>query len=213
MLSMSKEQRLAFDKVTTVDEASVILYTCAVDKSISELGRSVYDSVSCEQLADQYMTRCGAGKDGVVGLDKFFSLDSEWRRTKDNTFLNIVLLVVGLVTIFPTYTLLVMALNKTKENDSYDNLHARFSRIKDQLIQRLKTKDLPNKEIEVLLSDIETLDGIIKKSGTKLTLIEKVAYLLNPSYRNAHKYELLQKELETLSNNNLFIQAAKLSTL
>ena len=225
IMGMTKEQAIAFNTAKDDKSVAVILLASAIDKSISELGKSVYDSVSCEQLADQYAARCGAGKSLVIGLDKIIPLEYKNPRTSGYDAALYVILAIG-VYVFPILLVLLVlslvgyvshsvtdGLFASKEDATYDNFPSRLKRVKDQLIQRLKDPALNSIEKEKLIKDIAEIEAITSKSHTDLLFFEKIAYLLKPSYRNAHKYEILQKELETLSNNSLFIQAAKLSTL
>ena len=225
IMGMTKEQAIAFNTAKDDKSVAVILLASAIDKSISELGKSVYDSVSCEQLADQYAARCGAGKSLVIGLDKIIPLGYKNPRLSGYDATLYVMWAISMY-VFPVLSVLLIlslvsyvgrsivdGLFASKEDAVYDDFPSRLKRVKDQLIQRLKDPALNSIEKEQLIKDIAEIEAITSKSHTDLLFFEKIAYLLKPSYRNAHKYEILQKELETLSNNSLFIQAAKLSTL
>ena len=225
ILKLTPEQKAAFEKITSIHDASVILHSCAIDKSITDLGASVYDSVSCEQLADQYASRCGAGKALVLALDKIVSNEYKYLKvTAGQQMLYASLAVAGFV--YPLLGIVIAislfgqlgksivgGVYASKGEAEYDNFPSRIRRVKEQLIERLKDKSLPNIEKAKTLADIAEIDAIASKSADSLKLYEKIAYLLKPSYRNAHKYEILQKELEQLSSNNLFIHSAKLSII
>ena len=215
MMTMSPTQKKAIDSVKTDKEAAVILLACAIDKSESELGKSIYDVASCEQLADQYSARCGTGRHMVIALDKLHSGDMKNPGGMASAMRAMLFFIITMMAThgFAIFIYLLLTLVISKDYDIYDNFHARIRRIKEQLIHRLKSENIENDERDSLVLEIEEIDKILATATDELDTYEKIAYYLKPSYRNAHKYELLQKELEQMASNALFVKAAKLETL
>lgn len=223
ILKMSKAQREALLNAKSQKEVSMIVLDTAVQTSVSELGASIYDVNACEQLADQFATRHGAGRELVTALDKFTQY-SGWTKRTIGYYLSA---VIGAVFVICTLLFLTIATwgliwlvlvygvltSPDKNNEIYDNTKSRFLRIKHQNTERLKNRDISNEEKKRLIADNQTIDQVAKYYDDNLNFIEKISYFFSPTYRNAHKYELLQKEIEKLAHNDLFDAAAKLSTI
>lgn len=225
LLKMTEEERLAVLNAKDEKTLTCVVVDSAVKLCVNELGASVYDSVSCEQLADLFATRHGCGKNMVIAYDKLnrYSGFGPYEKTNYTPILHIAgifgisILANPLFGVLYSVLLGVNTCNEAskygKEYYKYDNDYSRFNRIKLQNIELLKDKKI-SKELKIkLISDNEIIDKTMDIYKNNLSFIEKVAYYLKPSYRNAHKYELMEKDLETLSGNELFTSAAKLSTV
>ena len=215
LLRMTEEQQLALYNAKNKAELTLVVVDAAIKESVSELGRSVYDSVSAEYLSDEFATRCGAGRALVTAMDKYNR--TKWSPLKESSSwmidcLSIVGVVAGNVLTLgaPWLTLVFM---QDKQSNAYDKDKHRFLRIKMQNIQRLKDTSISQLEKRTLIESNETIDTVCQFCDDNLTFIEKAAYYLRPSYRAAHKFELLQKDLEKIGFSDLFTHAAKLSTL
>lgn len=215
LLRMSDEQQLALFNANNAADVTVVVLDAAIKASISELGHSVYDSVSAEYLSDEFATRCGAGRALVTATDKYNKL--RWNAPRSGAAwmmdcLNAVAQVIGnaMTLGMPWMTLVFM---QDKSANLYDKDKHRFLRIKMQNIERLKDRTISQLEKLTLIESNETIDTVCQFYEDNLTFIEKAAYYLRPSYRAAHKFEQLQKQLELIANNNLFGDAAKLSML
>lgn len=210
---------------------TTVLFDATLRKCKSELGASVYDTNSCEWLADQFAVRCGAGKDLVTGLDKVLT---KYRQNKEgyewmNRWQTVIFAFFGVTSLliftltplgifYGTYGILVLWLllsMQTKKNDIYDKPLSRINRIRRECVDRLKDPELDDDQRRETLQTIEGIDKVISSDNLPDTLLvcEKLAYFLKPTYRAAHKYELLQKELEALASNDLFIKAAQFKTV
>lgn len=217
VMKMDAKQSLALDKVENDKEASAILLACAIDRSVSELGGSIYDTVSCEQVADQYALRCGAGRHLVIALDKLPQID----RANGFTFVALGTMILAFSFVSTAYLMLLllyvaigaMEIGLASKEANYDNGPSRITRIKHQLVEKLKTVKLSEEAKKDVISDIEEIEKMAANHSDEMHWFEKAAYLLRPSFRKAHDYEILQKELEQLASNELFVKAAKLSTL
>lgn len=215
-LQLSKEKQAALTQCQNPHQLSVILIDAAIEKSISELGGSLYDVNSCEYLADQFATRMGAGRYLVTGLDKLMRSTSY----KVISFISFIVFTMSVISstiasgglLAPVWLLILIA-GPNKRDDIYDNAAARMNRVKLQHVEQLKDPTLPAAVRRQLLQEIEAIDAVAKTYKDNLVLFEKLAYYIRPGYRNAHKYEQLQKDLENLSTSSLFTAAAKLQTV
>jgi len=228
ILNMSHEAQEAISSTKDGKTVTCIVLDAAIKLCESELGGSVYDSTSCEQLADQFATRHGAGRALVTALDKFNRWGSAGIYSPTSyikPFIYFATVGLGFVSIplFAGVFLVLLAIETTsiyrkaqtyyKEDSKYDNDFSRFMRVKLQNIEQLKNLKISKELKQMLISDNEIIDSTMKLYKDNLSFIEKVAYYLKPSYRNAHKYELLEKDLELISSSSLFEASSKLSLI
>ena len=96
-----------------------------------------------------------------------------------------------------------------REDAIYDKNHSRLNRIKIDALQQLKDPNASQQQKQHASETIVAMNVVIKKYSDNLTLIEKIAYVLDPSYRKAHKNEILQKDLENIGSSDLFLFAEK----
>ena len=123
ILELSKEEQNALRNAKDKKEMAVLLMYATIEESRSQLGVSIYDSTSCEQLADQYSARCGAGRHLVIALDKIYDSDKK----RNSVTLNfITLMLYPIITFgFGFITYITMAMLSGREDAEYDTFHAR----------------------------------------------------------------------------------------
>lgn len=222
LLEMDASQKEALVGANSQKELCCIVLDCSIQRSVSELGVSLYDVNSCEYLADQFSTRMGGGRHMVSYLDKLYrdygiepKGASSYFMTVFKTIINVAafLFFSALTAGIPILVLALLISAQNKQHNIYDNDKARFTRIKQQNIERLKNTALSKEQKLSLIEDNEAIDRIAKVYQDELNFIEKAAYYLRPDYRKAHKFELLQKDLEALASNDLFHMSAKLATV
>lgn len=208
---LTPEQTAALKACENEKEAAVILLSAAVLNSRSSLGDSVYDSVSCEQLADQYAARCGAAKALIFALDK---TNLGGLRKARSTYDALVILTF----VVSTFGLGFLALLMFSSNNygyvaTYDNYASRIRRVKHELIEQLKDTELSREQKQTIVEEIAMVDKLEKLGNDNLSWMDTFSYFTNPVFRSRHNFQELQKELEKLAHNNLFVKAAQLSTL
>lgn len=236
---LTAKQKDALLACTRPQDYVIVAYAVADEKCRSELGLSVYESTSCEQLADQYAARCGAGRDLVLALDKL--MHSWGSYSDDSKATSIGLQLTGLAISSAISSLLFatsavsfamlgaisaisvaflggLATSKFLPLQMYDNIPDRFARIKHQLIEQLKDHTQSAAMRAALLADIAEIEKTISYAqehspDRTYSYAHYVALLISGMYRKRFDMELLQKQLESLASNNLFVQAAKLKTL
>lgn len=240
---VTPEQQAMMKKCKNEEELTVVYMSSEVTNCISELGYSLYDVTSCEALADQYACRLGAASYLAAALDKLFvdyhqtdrglwylrlmSVVMVFVRAAINNLRNILVgAVMGMfqalvasihasVLFIISVGLIVysMAFSVDKRDEIYDNPHARLNRIKLNSIDRLKDQSISKEERALFLRDVETVEAVIDKYSDGLKMGEIVAYVFRPAYRKAHNFEMLQKDLEAMASNQLFVDAAKMKMI
>jgi hypothetical protein len=188
-------------------EVTIITLQQDIELSKSELGVSVYDYTSSEYLADQFAARFGASRYVVTALNKL------------NNNIRVLPLVINVVDILvaylvPFYTMVILLKILSSDNKNiYDDEKSRYVRLKLQNIERLKDLKLPDELKNYFLDQNKEIDLIINNLNEYKDLYSVLAYWIKPGFRKEKDFEDLQKDLEKLSNNNLFEKAAQLSVI
>lgn len=216
-------------KATDPNTVSVVILKEIAEDTISELGCNVYDLVSSEQLADEFAVRHGAGLDIVVALDKlhknmnakFFSLKHMSYRSNYEYIVVEMIKLLG-VLLVPTNPLtqfikgliwgLISIDSSNTHLDPHDKPEARYRRVKEQLVNRLKDKRLSDLEVKTIQEGIAKIDKILESVKDKYQIIDLVLIYLIPGNKHRMDFQKLQQELETLANNDLFLKATQLKT-
>lgn len=192
----------------------------------SEIGTSIYDMNNWEQLADQFAARHGAQRDLFMALDKIHHLvgDISVRSTAKYVALEVVKVLlmfgtIGLATvagpaaIIPFFIWTAMILIDGPGSPLYDRPGVRLKRIRDQLVEQIKDRDLGKDVVVRLKEDLVACDKLLETVKDRFQLITLVFGFFNSEFRDRLKQEKLQQELETLVANDLFVKSAELKTL
>lgn len=222
-LDMSDEAFKLIQDEKDITKVTMVVMNDAIRECKSELGASVYDLVSCEYLADQFSTRHGAGKYLVTALDKIMGDLSQSLFATVMTTINsaagsfVVVAMTGSflagAVAFILFAIFFTSLDSYNDTRGiYDNNYTRFSRIKHQLVQRLKDPSVQEDEKKTLVKYIEEVDPIIKKnlSDENVKLRNKIAMFFSSEHKRDFEYMRLQKDLELLGNSDLFVMSEKL---
>lgn len=238
-LKLDKESQNLLEKETDPTKITSILISNTIQVARSELGASVFDINSCEYLADEFAARHGAGKYLITAMDKMGEYDtsmstSEYLELNFGSMMSLAFLLitpltmgagaVGLMTgagISGIISLIWTAIGLSSENtyrdthDIYGNDFTRFSRVKHQMIQRLKDNTISKDERDVLLEHLDVVTPIIEKNlvHDKTKLRNKIAMFFSSTHKRDFEYMRLQKDLELLGNNDLYVMSQKLKTV
>lgn len=185
----------------------------------------IYDLRICEQAADVYATRFGAARALATGMDKMQrQYDVTTMGTATYCFLEGMKWLVGLgILIVPLVAIpalaahsflfgVIVTITFFASNPSellYDRGAQRLKLIYQQLIEELKNPKTDVKRRKQLVEDADMLKAIIQQHKDRRTLFEWLQTKLLPSFAKDWKIEVLQKELEALAANELFVTAHK----
>ena len=202
--------------------AEIVIITNIVKETVSELGCNIYDLSTWEYLADQYAARHGAGRYLATGLEKVYNSIGNISFRSTPTYLAmealkvfliispiIVLTITGSMFISPL-SLSIVLMMLDSDNPTYDRPGERIKRIRDQIVENLKDKKLDKDDIERLNADIAAIDIILKEVDDRRQFISVLWDIVSSTSRKARNQESLQKELEDLIVNDLFVMASKL---
>lgn len=205
--------------INSKTELQVVLVDAEATRLRSEVGSDLYDIKSFEYVADQYATKQGAGVAVVTALakmDRATNNDAYMSPLKFTFFETAKLLsfialsiwssgIIPLVTIFLGVTI-------NPSTNSYDKPKDRFIRIRQTLVSELANQHskVPRRD---LLDDIALIDTITSAMQTNRTLYEYIFTTLVRSHRHALDQQRIQKDLEAIGMNDIFVSAARLQTL
>lgn len=182
------------------------------EKVYGALGASSYDATMSEQMADMFATRHGAGKALVTALVKLNTLYSDTRPRLVRYYENAQVLLAFVAFFYITIPLIVISV---LANDfiagTYDLDKDRYIRIRNEVTASLKDPDLTSDEKKVIIEEIEVLNKIIAVTDNDWHVLGKIAYAVRSSQRSQARNKRLQQELEALTNNPLYVAAAKYS--
>jgi hypothetical protein len=128
------------------------------------------------------------------------------------TFLALEALKLCTIIVNPFLFLLLCSIDG-RGDGTYDQPGARFKRVRNQIVENLKNKELSKDDHERLTADMTLIDDVLKDVNDRRQLVGVLWDSLVPSGRKARKQELLQRQLEDLVANDLFVKAAELRQL
>lgn len=231
---LCKDKRIFKELVNQSDLKVItpVIYKKTIEYNKSELGSGLYDFVSCEQLADQYATRQGYGRDLIEALDLLSISYGSPEKSKNmaffSAFMNVVATSISIfsllfsamfgiieLTFFSGLLLFILlsSAGSSSNNYTYDILKVRYLRIKEQLIQRIKDKSIDQKEVKIILNDIKQIEIIIEKTYEIKLPLDKVFDYIFSKDKHASEVLILQRNLEVLAMNNFFVKSATLATI
>ena len=112
--------------------------------------------------------------------------------------------------------LLFIILTNSGDNDkdmTYDDLKTRYSRVRHQLILQTQELNISKSDLKALVDSIHQLDDIIKGTQVFTPLYTSIVNFFSSTNKSAKENIALQKVMETLTNNELFVKSAQLRTL
>ena len=213
-LSQDDAETLAGNQSSEI--VQTLLLSKAIEASRSELGSSIYDMRGWEALSDQFATRYGAGRDLATGLDKIMRIVGHSSYYGTATFMAIeaakLTAWIG-ITFAGFIPLSVLILMFNPNARLYDEPGERFTRIRGQLVEALKSKTISTKYRNSLLSDIEAIDQLLEPINDRRGILELFWTTIIPEGRRQYNQQQLQQDLEAMALNDLFTASAKLKSI
>lgn len=195
----------------------------------SQMIDSKYNETSFENLADSFATRFGMGKELAEGLEKLYKNHGAKYSKGDATMLSVLdgmyflffitimaqLIMSGAVLIAAFLMVVNVSSSGISSKDmTYDELKDRYQRIRNTMVNQLKETIFLNKELtQTTLEGIDEIDRFIDTTFKVFSTSDFFSNTIMSKDRRTKYYYELQRDLEDLSNNKLFTQAARLSLI
>lgn len=168
-----------------------------------------------EQTADMFATRLGYGRDLATGLHKLNRYYEDptlvgtfWFGEMAKLFATVLFLpfaIIGLMVYDPAGG------DAHTMDGRYDPPMERLTKIRRDLVAQLKNPG-PLKT-KALVEDIEAIDDLIKEYTVNTSMYDEIINFFRPSVRKMRQNTKVEDDLESLMNNDLFLQAHKLRKL
>lgn len=196
----------------------VVVITSIAKELQSEIGSNVFDINGWELMADQYAARQGAARQSVTFLDKLYRGSNSIKYRGLPTYLFCEAMKVAAVVLAPFtsgFTLVVFAALAMQDavglsDTLYGTLKTRFGRMRDQLVEELKQKGLDEERRTGIAQDLQVIDDLLKDFKERQQLLGYVLDFISPFHRQRTSQEQLQRQLEQLAHNELFVRSAAL---
>ena len=225
----------AFDEITDVKDQKVVT-TVVLKKGLSdsrsELGTGNYDHSASEQLADQFAARLGLGRELVTALDKIhkaYAIPESSAGARAFSYVAEAILIgitgVGMVVGAMTGSILVAglagylffglswAIGDGNRDFTYDDVRIRFQRVREQYITYLKDRKITDVQAKDAIDQIKKIEEVIAQVKDYNGLFRAIGNFLYPGNRAAKKAIELQRDLEELAANDIFLRAKELTLL
>ncbi len=205
----------AFENETATETILVNAYR---ERHKSATGNDLYDLMSCEQLADQFAVRHGAGKALTSALVKVSGM-AQYGKSKTMVMIaTIFKMIVEVLAIVGTYGFLgVISLicnMGAVGGDIYDSDPYRIRLIKQTMIDRLRHYKASPEVMKAVIEDLDFVADIEKKIPKEhYGLVFRLTYVLSKKKRDSFAAREFQKSIEELLQNDLFVTTAKLQNM
>lgn len=198
----------------------------------SQLLNDVYSRTAFEEGSDAFASRFGYGKDLAVGLSKI-SKDNPESGNSRHLIMSITTSIIYIVVFMLAISGILLAgagvgalaiatlniqllcslifygmtkaLSDGGRDMTYDRLKQRYVRIRQEQIELIKDPDFPKQQMQDALDAIEVIDLQIERAKDFHALPGMIGNLI---FRHGVNEMDIQKSLEKLASNDLFIHAA-----
>lgn len=175
-----------------------------------------------EQLADQFSTRFGLGKDIITGLDKIHYpyKDKQFNIIAMSNTINVLLLIFFIVSMPETIIFVILTFfmfflvgGENSNEITYDNNLQRYKRVRNDLIRIIRSSNLDKKTMKSFIKNIDVVDAIISETKSDETLFSKISDNLFSWNKKSSRFKKLEEMLEDMSENNLHLASNKLRNI
>ena len=233
-LKISKEEAEQIINSQNQVIMGVRLFSAVTAYTASQLETERYSETSSEQLADQFATRFGYGRQLITALEKLYKFygSGEYNSIaraiayllEASIFTVAILSIVSILSGFISPPILValfysglislaIGFNSSEsfKDMTYDSLKDRYLRVRKELIAMLKT-NMTTEDKKLIISNISITDAAIKEIKEHKAILSYISDLL-PSNRKIKDDRYYQQMLETFANNDLFLKASQFELL
>ncbi len=221
--------KAAADAIVNGDRvvAGATFFKAAIGMVKSQMQYGHYNNTSFEQMADNFASRFGYGRDLVLALDKLMALSPEKNMAMFflvqlihiGTTANIIAMVFMAITgtsvfavAYAIFLKIVWAMIFREDNldYTYDKLKIRYLRVRQDAVDQLKDTGADPKFVKDLLEKIATMDEVIKETRNVRFLQNIISNFLFTGARETAKSIDNQQLMEMLASNDLFVQSASI---
>lgn len=213
-------------KITDKKITEVVIITNVIKETRSEIGSNLYDDNNFEFLADQYASRQGASRALVTALDKLERMDESIAVRSMPSYLmmeavKLMMLLGTLVTaaslpilvFIPAIMTAGIVFGDAVGSTDYDRPRVRFKRIRNDLVEAMKSKGISPELEKAYKEDIVAIDKILENVNDRLQFIGYISLYVFRLGKARFDAEKLQQDLEGFVANDLFGRSKDLKAL
>lgn len=184
----------------------------------SATGTDIYDIRSCEQLADQFAVRHGAGYALATATDKFEGRNGAGPRSRVGVWFSrltttLSIILMGMISFGIIPLLILLGVVGMSHEKMYDDPSYRIRLIKQNMIDRLKTLTMDKDERASLLRQIDKIQQVERNNKDDSPIVRSIAYALSKARTKEMNTEKMQKYLEDMVFSRLYVTHGKLDQL
>lgn len=200
------------EKARTKEAYAVLILNQSIKQSQQEFKVNIYDARSWEQLADQFASRHGYGKDIVTGLNKLYGDmgHHQYRSRITHFFMEIIKLLLFFM-LGPVNWLIILLMIGNPLVEEYDPPRERFIKVKHQINDALKNPNLTTDQKARYLDDYNEIEKVINQLNDNVTAYEFIWGSLFPWGRAQRKSIKESQNIEGMLNSDLWAISTLLS--
>lgn len=195
--------------ITDVETVQTLIVSEVVNTPASGTNTRVYDYRTWEALADQYVSRVGAGRYLATGLDRLFRMAGTRSYYSNLKYLMIeaVKIVIIAKWFVGTFLILSLVVGFREPKDLYDPPGDRLNRIRRDLVEAMKNPKLDKAYRKRLQEDADVIADLLSNVKDRESIIGYLwKRLYPPNLKQMNRVKMMQ-DLESLANNELFVKA------
>lgn len=199
---------------TSKENVEIILNTRFVRSLRTRTNSAYYDVRNCEQLADTFAAKHGAGVALARLTNKLHNAYGSYGNP--NFFAHMLTQTASLLKVIKPFSHVSLSdiLYTLDQPKRYDDPKDRIAFIKYQLIDDLKRIPAGNKELRTnMLASIDDINALLKKVIARKSVFQAIHDTFTISGKSASNQQIAIKKLESMLYNDLFLQSAKLKNL
>jgi hypothetical protein len=212
-------QELSLDKTSARYDFYGKLALKYIEVIKTQMVNNKYDETTFEVLSDSFSARFGLYKPLVSGLNKIYKSSRQAIDINSSfTFMEVYgsLIMLLLLALFPPFGIFIFILilfvifgDSTPEM-TYDFPKERMQRIGYQLVNNLKSQNLPEEIEKDLIEQYVFINEIVQKTKNFEAALDKMLDYISFSERDNKYYIQLQQSIEKHLNNVLFVKSKQL---
>jgi hypothetical protein len=199
----------AASSITDTETVQMLIVSEVVNEPSSATNTRIYDYRTSEALADQYVSRMGAGRHLATGMDRLFRLAGTNSYYSDRKFLMIEAVKILLIAkwFVGFFVLAALTASLVSPDLKYDPIGQRLKRIRQDIVEAMKNPRLDKDYRKRLQEDADVLADLLSNVKDRETIIGYLwKRLYPPNIKQMNRVKMMQ-DLEALANNELFVKA------
>lgn len=221
--------------VTMHDNTAVcsVVFARVYHKLANDFGDNAVAGVNFEALSDNFAAKWGLAEDLATGL---YTIYGSGELGRNNPFTGLLLYLspilssvivgayigaalsaatvgIGVAVVLTAMCIFVSGRgdNFGQQTNVYDKPYVRFQRIRETLVAQMKSLELDSVTRERLLKEIATIDQVISGGKEMKDVFDDIAGIFTSNRRASFAFRL-ERDIELLAHNDLFVNAQRLAS-